>query len=367
MNSLIFNTKELLNAVKIGGDYANNNKVLPILASIKVIVKGDRCNIVSYDEKNAISYKCPIQSQDGDITFCIGKKDLESYLSTLSVLDVRLEVDNEKMQCKVITIKGHVVLPLEDANCYPELVTEKDSKSFKIDASVFRYWLSKASNFMEIDEFTLYKQSLHLISNEGKLHAFASDGHRMFHDVCENPSGESLKLSIDRSAFSGLSKALKGEENITVRNGKSNITFITSRSVILVRKREFKAPNFFMVLTQKSLFEAKVNRKELLESLVRTMGISDDNKKIGVTLIFHKNEMNIKASTWDNGKCVEEFLPIENGSEFTVSFNCNLLYICVNNFTSEYIYLCPTGSQSLATIKGDLDDEECTLAMPIAV
>lgn len=367
MNTLIFNTKDLLDAVKIGGDYASNNKVLPILASIKVIVKGDRCNIVSYDEKNAISYKCPIQSFDGDVTFCIGKKDLESYLSTLSVLDVRLEVDNEKMQCKVITNKGHVVLPLEDANCYPELVTEKESKSFKMDASVLQYWLSKASNFMEMDEFRLYKQSLHLISHEDKLHAFASEGHRMFHDVCENPSSESLELSIDRSAFSGLSKALKGEEMVTVRDGQSNITFITSQSVILVRKREFKAPDFFIVLTKTPLFEAKVNRKELLESLVRTMGISDDNKRIGVTLRFYENEMNIKASTWDNSKCVEETLPIDNGNELTVGFHCSLLYTCVNNFISEYIYLCPTGFNSLATIKGDLEDEECTLAMPIAV
>lgn len=364
MNNLRFKTKDLLNGVRVGGDYAGKNKVLPILGCIKFIIKKDRCNIVSSDEANAISYKCPILSFDEEVTFCIEKKGLENYLATLSDDTVTLDVNMGKMQCKVTAAKGHIMLPLEDVNCYPILATEKECKSFEMDASILQYWIAKCNNFIETDEFKLHKQSMNILTKDNELHVFASDEHRMFHDYCENPAGEDFSISIDRSAFTGLSKALKGEETVTIRNGESNLTFITSNSVILVRKREFKVPNFFSVLMYKSIFEVKVNRKEILESLTRAMGVSDDGKKISVILTFDKDKLDIRASSWDNNKSLEESLAIEGGDKLIIGFNAPLLYTCINNFSSEYIYIYLTGSQSLATIKADLDDNECTLAIP---
>lgn len=327
MNKLSFTTKDLLNGVRVGGDYAGKNKVLPILGCIKFIIKNDKCNIVSYDEANAISYKCPILSFDEEVTFCIEKKGLENYLATLSDDTVTLEVNVEKLQCKVVASKGHIMLPMDDAKYYPTLITEKESKSFDMDASTLQYWIAKCSNFIEPDEFKLYKQSMNIIAKDNELHVFASDEHRMFHDSCENTFGEDLSISIDRSAFSGLSKALKGEETVTIRNGESNLTFITSNSVILVRKREFKVPNFFVVLSNNPIFEAKVNRKEILESLTRAMGISDDGNKISINLIFDNDTLDIKASTWDNSKSLEESLVIEGGAKLSIAFNAPLLYL----------------------------------------
>lgn len=367
MNKLKFKTKELLNGVKVGGDYAGNNKVLPILECVKVVVEGDKCNIISYDEKNAISYKCPIESSDNDITFCIGKKDMENYLSTLSDETIDLEINQEALRCKIITSKGHIVLPMEDADFYPSLAEGENIMSFEMDAHMLQYWISKASNFMELDDFLLYKQCLHLVSKDDTIHAFASEGIKMYHDICNNTSNCNLNISIDKSAFGGLSKSLKEEDTVIIHDGESNITFVTSKSVILVRKRDFRAPNFFRVIQITPVFEVKINRKEILETLVRCMGVSDDNRKISVQFKFDNQSIYISSSAWDNSKTLEETLYIENGGVLSITFNASKLYTCINNFSSEYVYLCPTGSQRLMIIKGDLDEEESTLIMPMAI
>lgn len=364
MNKLVFKTKELLNGVKIGGDYAGNNKVLPILGCVKIVIKEDSCNIISYDEKNAISYKCPIESFDGEVTFCIGKKDIENYLSTLSEETIILEVDIKKLQCKIITSKGHIVLPIEDDNCYPSLARGESTMSFEMDASMLSYWISKASNFIETDEFKLYKQSLNILPKDNKIYAFASDEHKMYHDNLDCIS-EAFPFSIDKSAFSGLSKALKGEDTVVISDGDSHCTFKTSKSVILVRKMEFKIPNFFAAIKGNPIFEAKVNRSEMIETLARCMGVSDDSRKIGVNLDFDEQTLCISASAWDNSKTLEESLYIENGKDISVTYNAQKLYACINNFSSEYIYIAPTGSTSCSFIKGDLEENEVTLIMPM--
>lgn len=367
MNKLSFKTKSLLNGIRVGGDYAGKNKVLSILECVKFIIKQDKCNIVSYDESNGIRHTCPIESFDEEITFCVEKKGLESYLATLSDETVILEVNVETLQCKVLSSQGYIILPMQDANCYPTLVTEKESQSFQMDASILQYWIYKSNNFIEADEFKLYKQHMNIIAKDNLLHVFASDEFRMFYDYCENPNGGDFTISIDRSAFSGLSKALKGEKTVTIRNGESNLTFITSNSVILCRKREFKAPNFFIAIKGKPLFEAKINRKEIIESLTRAMLVSADGKRIDVKLIFNADKLSIKASAWDCSKSFEDTLDIEGGDSLTVSFSAPVLYSCINNFSSDYIYIYPTGECLPSTFKGVTNDveNETTLAMSV--
>lgn len=111
---LVFNRKDFLEAINIGGCYAGNRKVLPILECVKITVKNNKCTILSYDDMNAIKTSCNIISSDEDIVFCINKADIESYVNLLRDETFEMEVEvigeeankEKKMKATIIPIPG---------------------------------------------------------------------------------------------------------------------------------------------------------------------------------------------------------------------------------------------------------------------
>lgn len=363
---LTFSRKVFLKAVKIGGCYTSGKKVLPILECIKLTVKGDKCWILSSDERNVIKTCCDVIHSDCDMVFCLNKSDIEKYVSLLIDEEFRIEVEPEHNKVTVETEVSSMVFPYQDANEFPSLKQDAHSDVFKMDANLLGYWIKNSAPFLANDEFQKNHENMHLFIKNGKIHVFSFNHIKMYHDSSEIDYDGEIKIGINRNSFIGLSQALDGEEFVTIRNGERYITVIGSKTMLLIRKDEYKIFDFFPLLNFVPLFEMEVNREQLLSVLSRAMGVNDKTESATLIFVYDENGVTITAESWDKSKkLTERVVSIGGyGGSFTQCYGISITRTAVSTINSDIIVLCPAGKNALLTLKNKEYDTENTFVSP---
>lgn len=370
---LVFNRKDFLEAINIGGCYAGNRKVLPILECVKITVKNNKCTILSYDDMNAIKTSCNIISSDEDIVFCINKADIESYVNLLrdETFEMKVEVIGEeankekKMKATIYTDTGTMEFPVEDAKWYPTLQQESDAETFTMPAQTLGYWIVKGNPFLKEDELQPVFECLHLFIQENNIHAFAFDSIKMYHDFCETESNLKTILSIPRNSFKGIREALKKENEVTIKNGKNNIIIKCENSMLLIRKMEMKVPNFFQLLQYKDRFTVRVDKRTILLCLLKAINIFEKPITGNISLSLTEEGITISATNWGGNKNYTEKIYAEGGQAICQNFNAIQMRTAIDAISTDNIEICPTGERALLKIKNPEYDSEVTMICPM--
>lgn len=364
---LIFNRKDFLEAINIGGCYAGNRKVLPILECVKITVKDNKCTILSYDDMNAIKTSCNIESAEDNIVFCINKADIESYVNLLEEETFEMEIEGEetdKMEATIYTNTGTMEFPLEDAKWYPTLQQESDAETFSMSAQTLGYWVDRGNPFLKEDELQPVFECLHLFIKENKVSVFAFNGAMMYHDSCENESDLDTIISIPRGSFKGVREALRKEGEIVIKNGKNNIIIKCKDSMLLIRKKEMKVPDFFRLLSYKDKFEVSVDKKTLKLCLLKSMNIFDKPSTGLITLDFNEECITVSATNWGGNKNYTEKIFVEGSQPIKQNFNAIMLRTSIEAISTDKIVICPTGERNLLKIKNPEYESELSLICP---
>lgn len=363
---ITFNRKDFLKAVKVGGCYTSVKKVLPILECIKLTVKGDKCWILSSDERNAIKTCCDVIHSDCDMVFCLNKSDIEKYVSLLIDENFHMEVEPEHNKITIETRTSSMVFPYQDANEFPSLSQDAHSDVFKMDANLLGYWIKNSTPFLINDDFQQNHENMHIFIKDGKVEVFSYNHTKMYHDSSDIDFEGELSFGINRNSFIGLSQALDGEEFVTIRNGERYITVIGSKTMLLIRKDEYKILNYHSLLNFNPLFEMEVDKAQLMSVLLRSMNIND--KVDSGTLIFEYDEtgVTITAESWDKSKkLTERIIAIcGNGRKYTQCYGISITKIAVSAINANTVNLCPTGDKTILIIKNKEYETESTFVSP---
>lgn len=363
---LTFNRKDFLKAVKVGGCYTSGKKVLPVLECIKLTIKGDKCWILSSDERNAIKTYCDVIHSDCDMVFCLNKSDIEKYVSLLIDEMFSIEVEPEHNKVTIETEVSSMVFPYQDANEFLALKQDAHSDVFKMDANLLGYWIKNSTAFLVNDEFQKNHENMHIFIKDGKIEVFSFNHTKMYYDSSDIEYEGELTFGINRNSFVGLSQALDGEEFVTIRNGERYITVIGSKTMLLIRKDEYNILNYHSLLHFKPLFEMEVDKDQLMSVLLRSMNIND--KVDSGTLIFAYDEtgVTITAESWDKSKkLTERIISVGgNGGKYTQCYGISVTRIAVSAINADTVCLCPTGDKTLLIIKNKEYETENTFVSP---
>lgn len=365
---LSFNKKVFLKAIKIGGSYAGNGKVLPILDCVKVVVSNGKCSILSYDERNAIKTHCLPKFCEGDISFCINKSDIEKYVSLLD--EETFDLDIHEKHLSVISRNGSIDFPVEDAKEFPSLTTGSKSNSIEIDSSLLGYWIQRGAPFTVDDEFKKAFECLNIIVKDKKIDVFCFNDNRMYHDSAETECADDFTISINRKSLQGLSLALGDDKKVTLINGEKNITIIGSNTMLLIRKDEMMLPNCMMLLNMPQLFQIRVDKARLLSILSRAQLILDSTYNVTVKFRYLANSIEISAENFEGNKKMSEVIESESVNdygEFIQSYGASSMKLVVNSINAESVVIVPSGEFSLCRVNNPEYESENAMIMPYAI
>lgn len=361
---LTFNRKVFQSALRIGGSYAGSNKVLPILGCVKISVINGKCWITSYDQQNAIKIKCDIIEYEGDIQFCIDSAYIQKHIACLEAEELELDIDLDKMIAIIISGTSTTQCPIENAEQYPTPINDQRSTSFKMDASFLLYWMSKGLSFLIDDEYKPCNECFHFIIKNKEVQLFATDLTKMYYAKMEINTDIETTLSIHKSAFKGLSTALKNESEITIQNGERNIVIIGNDKVLLIRKREMQMPPYERLLEYKPKFKVRVNKEVLIKALERASLISSNSKGALCTFEYSEKGIGLTTIDYDTGRKVEDFIETERCENISINYNTRHLLTTIEGISSEEIELSPTGIKTLLYVYNCDDDNELTATCP---
>lgn len=362
-----FNKKEFLKAIKVGGAFSGNKKILPILECVKITIKNNTCWIMSYDNINAIKVHCKYEECEGDIVFCINKNDIETYVSLLEDNTFIIDVNNESLSAVVETENTRMDFMIEDSKYYPQLVQECNSDSFEINADLLSYWIQRGAPFLYNDDLQLNHQNMHFIIKDNKIDVFCFGYTKMYHDSSDIEFNGELSMSIDRNSFSGIRYALDNEDTVTIKDGEKNTMILGSHTMVLIRKDDFKMHNFKQLLGYKPLFEIEADKAKLMSVVNRALSIHNNSDMGTFTINYEHNKLTITSENIEMQKKFRETMDIESKSDFSgfeQTYTINLFKTALNAINSEKILLRPTGETSLLSFNNPEYATESSFIMP---
>lgn len=369
-----FNRKEFLEAIAIGGSYAGSNKTLPILEDVKITISNNKAWIMSYDDKNAIKTVCEVQSDIESYIICINKNKISDYIALLDSESFDMEIEEKESEINgqriisatILAGNSSIVIPCEDPELFVELKNDRGSESVEIPADLLSYWINTSVQFLgELTDMKLSIGCLHFIVKDGKINVFACDNFKMYHDSYKIENNNvCTEFSIPRNAFNGIVQALKKEDKVTVKNGANNIIFICDKSILLVRKLEFKIPNYAQLLTYSVKYELPVSKKILLNILRKAANIQDSKYRGIVSFQFEPDCIRISSENWEGNIKMNDLIDVGGGDGLSQNFTIPYIMATINGISGEEILLCVTGDRQPIYVKSPENESEITMNSP---
>lgn len=362
MTKIELNKKEFTKVLNIGGTFAGRAKVLPILDCVKIKVSGGYMTVVSSDNENAISKKTTIINADGDTTFCVGFKELSSYVKLVSGDVITLLVGEKELEVK--HEKGNVTLPLMDAEEFPALKPDENSTSITMSSAVVNNWIVDGRNFSGDDSLRPIMNDIYFYCKDGELGCCATDGQFMFTDNMKEDKGE-FTFMLNKGAFKSVCDVCQDVEEVTVKIGSRNVMFVGDGVSVLARMQEGRYPNFKSVIPTNQPIQVKLPKSEFVDAINRVK-VGASNTSCLIKIAVDGFNMEVSAQDIDfNRKAVENIMVEANGN-ITIGFNANKFITCLNAIATDNVVLNMSDHSRPCVMKEDDENSnKIALLMPM--
>lgn len=364
MTKIELNKKEFIKCLGIGGAFAGKSKLMPILDCVKIKVSNGHLKVVSSDTSNAINRSMEVISVDSNITFCVDYKDLMSYVKLISADTFTLSVDESNVEIK--HEHGKMKLPLSNAEDFPTLKTDDDSKTIIMSSALLNNWIIDARNFTANDGLRPQMKGIYFYAKEGEIGCCGTDGKSLFVDN-ERTDIEDFSFTLNKDAFAAVCEICQDCENITLKIGSNNVMFIGNGNSVLARLQEGRFPNFKSVIPTLNPIKVKVDRKDFIGSINRCrLGANSANCLI--KLEVDGLMMNITGEDFDFNKNAVENIAVEAEGNITIGFNAdNLLKILNVVSTDRCVLNMSDANRPCLVTEDDTESNKIFLQMPMLI
>jgi DNA polymerase-3 subunit beta len=297
---------------------------LPVLSNIlfEATEKGLRLSATDLEVGIRTWVKADVVEK-GAIT--IPAKILGDFLKTLEDdREVKLESsENGKVEVRSgrdrLNITG---LPKED---YPVLPEFDEAKSISIPQLVVREIFKKTTFAASTDETRYVLNGVHVIIDQGKATAVATDGRRLAYVQRPIPDKNlQIKVIVPTKAVHEVMRLVTdekaGQTDLKVSFTENQASFSDGKTVVLSRLIEGHFPNFEQVIPKSKEIQIRLNRTSLLSSVTRVaVGTLERGGSIRLTLT--KGTLKIQAAAQGRVEVESELPTNYEGAELEVAFN----------------------------------------------
>lgn len=363
MIKLELSKKDFLKALQTGGMFAGSCKTLPILDCVKIKVSGDKINIVSTDNENAISKRIAGVKSDEDGTFCVNMKDFSSYIKLIKAETFFITVENGIAEIK--HENGSFSLPVYGDDDFPTMKPDDDSVEFSMDAALLNNWIADGKNFVASDELRPVMNGLYIYCKENELGCCASDGHALFTDNVEVEGMPDFSFILNKNAFKTVCDAMQCVEEVKVKVGTRNVMFVADGVSVIARQIDGRYVNFKAVCPKDNSIEVKVDRKEMLNAIIRS-SVGASKASMLTRMKVDGFNLEISSEDLDFNKEAREYLTVEANGNLAIGFKASLLIQILNSISTDNVVITMKDPSRAAIFKEDnAESEKIYLLMPM--
>lgn len=326
--------KDFLNALLIGGSFAGRAKALPILDCVKIKFKRDCINIISSDSENAISKRADFHTSDFEGDICVSYKSLIQYVKLLTGEFIEFVISDDLKSMEIKHKKGSMSLPLMNADDFPVISSKEECVEVEMSSATLHNWIVDGREFTVDDMLRPVMNGIYLYRRDNKLGCCASDGHKMFYDHIKDENPQNFEFIINKNSFSSICSICKECDNVKIKIGKANTTFIGDGVTLIIRNIEGRFPNFKSVISNNNDINLILDKNELKEAILRC-GIGASQATSLIKLEVKGATLTLSAEDIDFSVKSVETMFVECNGDITIGFKANFLLNILNTISTE--------------------------------
>lgn len=378
-NTLIFNKKNLTEALSFGASCAGVNKMLPITDYIHIYVEGGETKVKIESNSASIAAKTFVEAEQPafeTVDVCVPADGLQKILATLTDYNVTLDFNDSSFE--VVYGSGKAKFPFVSSDEFPtNFNSEKENMLNKcvMPSQTLKYIINSTKNFVGNDELRQTMMAVCLTFLEDGVEYCATDAHKM---ICEKIKTEGVvgagnQLLIPKTTNRAIIGLVGDSElPLEIRTYDKFASFKVGENEVCFTLQEGKYPNYRNVIP-KDTEDAKrytILKDELVATTKRMETLASVSSKT-IVLGCNSGRIDVSAEDADFGTGGSEQIQVKGfqGADDTVriGFNATFLNVCLGEVTSHNVVLNLISSNRAAVFTDENKPEKTVLIMPVVV
>lgn len=349
---------------------AQKRTATPILANVRIDVKGDELQLFAtdYDVGLKQTLKASVE-QAGSAA--LPARMLYDIVKKSKSETVTLEIDDNHQGSLQTGARSRYKLVGMNPADFPQPQSIKDKSALKLDRELFRLWLKKTLYAASADESRAALAGVFLEAYQADALRFvATDTHRLSLVEVQGLQGLDMVpkqgVILPRKALQELLKILDGSGEVKLAVDGVNIQVSWGETVFVFRTVEGRFPTYRTVIPESTSRKAIVGRHEFMQAIERVSLVVTDRFKC-VTLRFGSDLLTISARNPEMGEGEEQIDCSYEGDAMQVGFNAQYVQEALAEITTDNIELRLIDEVSPTLIYGENDNTYLNVIMPMRI
>ena len=311
----------------------SSRATIPILSGIKLNLTETELLLTGSDTDISIEIKIPVSEDltvDSTGSVVLPARFFSEIIRRLPGKEFSLEV-KESFQTQIISENSEFTINGLDANNYPRLPEIPDESSFVISGKTFREIINETQFAVATQESRLVLTGVHFIFSPDKIHAVATDSHRLSSRALTLENGPQTKtdLIIPGKSLLELARIIgETDPEIKVCPGENQVLFEIGNILFYSRLLEGSYPDTERLIPTDSTTTVEFDLMELSSALDRASLLTHAgrNNVVDLTLDTKKQSAKLSGESAEIGNVEEDvsFKKLE-GENLKISFNPDYL------------------------------------------
>ena len=311
----------------------SSRATIPILSGIKLNLTETELLLTGSDTDISIEIKIPVSEDltvDSTGSVVLPARFFSEIIRRLPGKEFSLEV-KESFQTQIISENSEFTINGLDANNYPRLPEIPDESSFVISGKTFREIINETQFAVATQESRLVLTGVHFAFSPDKIHAVATDSHRLSSRALTLENGPQTKtdLIIPGKSLLELARIIgETDPEIKVCPGENQVLFEIGNILFYSRLLEGSYPDTERLIPTDSTTTVEFDLMELSSALDRASLLTHAgrNNVVDLTLDTEKQTAKLSGESAEIGNVEEDvsFKKLE-GNNLKISFNPDYL------------------------------------------
>lgn len=342
----------------------SSRATIPILSGIKLNLSEDELLLTGSDTDISIEIKIPV-SEDLTVgstgSIVLPARFFSEIIRRLPGKEFSLEV-KESFQTQIISENSEFTINGLDANNYPRLPEIPDESSFIISGKTFREIINETQFAVATQESRLVLTGVHFDFGPERIHAVATDSHRLSSRALTLENGPQAKtdLIIPGKSLLELARIIgETDPEIKVCPGENQVLFEIGNILFYSRLLEGSYPDTERLIPSESTTSVEFDLAELSSALDRASLLTHAgrNNVVDLTLDTENQTAKLSGESAEIGNVEEDvaFKKLE-GKNLKISFNPDYLRDALRASVTDSVVMEFTQPLRPFTVNPDKDD-----------
>ena len=311
----------------------SSRATIPILSGIKLNLTETELLLTGSDTDISIEIKIPASEDltvDSTGSVVLPARFFSEIIRRLPGKEFSLKV-KESFQTQIISENSEFTINGLDANNYPRLPEIPDESSFVISGKTFREIINETQFAVATQESRLVLTGVHFTFSPDKIHAVATDSHRLSSRALTLENGPQTKtdLIIPGKSLLELARIIgETDPEIKVCPGENQVLFEIGNILFYSRLLEGSYPDTERLIPTDSTTTVEFDLMEISSALDRASLLTHAgrNNVVDLTLDTKKQSAKLSGESAEIGNVEEDvnFKKLE-GENLKISFNPDYL------------------------------------------